>query len=177
MTMQQSFLPSRVGTKEENKTKRLRSGAGRPGSKVPRGCYSIEYLNLTKDQFEWENNNIPTNKVTGEEEPVVHPSLIAKIPGAVLEEDFEDIAEAITESHCPSDEDRGNAARENTGFSYNTGVTSELTGVQYTPSKTVPHAGYTLNYDSDSESNDENLPQEIEPSSDSDNNDNNSDWY
>ena len=40
---------------------------------------SVKFLSPTKDKLEWENDDIPTVKVTGEEEPI-HPNLIAEIP-------------------------------------------------------------------------------------------------
>ena len=54
----------------------------------------MEFLNRTKDKFEWENVDIPTGKMTGEEEPI-YPNLIAEIPGVELETDFEDIEGAV----------------------------------------------------------------------------------
>ena len=51
-----------------------------------------EFLNHTKDKFEWENDNITTGEMTDEVEPI-YPNLIAEIPGVELETDFEDILE------------------------------------------------------------------------------------
>ena len=53
----------------------------------------VEFLNHTKDKFEWENDDIPTGEVTGEEP--IYPNLIAEIPGIELETDFEDIENAV----------------------------------------------------------------------------------
>ena len=41
---------------------------------------------------------------------------------------------------------RANAARENVGLSNIIGVSSKLTGMQYTPSITVSIAGYVVKY-------------------------------
>ena len=88
-----------------------------------------QFLNRIRDTFEWENDNTPMTGVTGEEVPVVHPLLIAEIPGVVLKEDYDDIVKAITETPDPTDEGCANAARKNEGLYNSTGVASEITGV------------------------------------------------
>ena len=64
---------------------------------------SVEFLNCMKHKFEWENNDIPMYKTTGEEKNIIHPTLNTEIPGVVLEEDFEDVAEAIIKTPGPTD--------------------------------------------------------------------------
>ena len=51
------------------------------------------FLNRTQDKFDWENDDIPSGEVTGEEP--IYPNLIAEIPGIELETDFEDIEAAV----------------------------------------------------------------------------------
>ena len=84
--------------------------------------------------FEWEKDDLSTYKVTGEEEPIFHLTLNTEIPWAVLEDDVEDVQEAVIETPGPSLGERVDTARRYAGLSNNTGVSSKLTVVQYTPS-------------------------------------------
>ena len=59
----------------------------------------VEFLNRTKDKFKWDNDDIPTGEVTGEEP--IYPSLIAEISGIELEIDFEDIENAVEGTQAP----------------------------------------------------------------------------
>ena len=54
----------------------------------------MEFLNRTKDKFEWDNDDISMGEVTGVEEPI-YANLIAEIPGVKLETDFRDIENAV----------------------------------------------------------------------------------
>ena len=83
---------------------------------------SVEFLNCTKDKFEWENDDIPRYKTTGKKKNIIHLTINAKISGLVVEEEFEDVAEAIIETTGPTDKERANAARDNAGISNTTGV-------------------------------------------------------
>ena len=98
---------------------RIRKLVNKWGSQ-PRGkkhANSIEFLNCRRDKFEWENDNISTTEATGKEVRVVHPSLIARILGVELEEDYNNIAEAIKEIPGPTNEDWANDAQKDAGLS------------------------------------------------------------
>ena len=75
-----------------------------------------------------------THKVTGDEEPTIHPTLNTEIPWAVLDEEFEGVQEAVIETPGPSVGERTDTARRRAGLSNNTGMSSKLTVVQYIPS-------------------------------------------
>ena len=99
---------------------------------------SIKFLNCMMDEFEWENDVIPTTEVTGKNTLETHPSLIVKISGVLLEDNYKDIAEAITETPGPTNEYRANDARKNSSLSNTTGVSSTTAGVTYVSSTLVP---------------------------------------
>ena len=83
-TVKEVPMPDRV-------KKLVNKWGSQPRGKACKG--SVEFLNRTKDKFEWANDDIPTREVTGEEEPI-YPNLIAEIPGVEVETDFKDIENA-----------------------------------------------------------------------------------
>ena len=54
----------------------------------------VEFLNHTKDEFEWEIDDISMGGTIGEEKPI-YPNLIAEILGVELETDFEDMKDTV----------------------------------------------------------------------------------
>ena len=94
----------------------------------------------------------------------------------VLEENFENIEEALIENPCPTLRERAEASWKNTVLINTTGVSSKIVGVQYIPSATVRNAGYAVRYDSDPERNDGDLLLKVDPGSNRNDNDDNSDW-
>ena len=53
---------------------------------------SLEFLDRIKKEFGWENNDLHDDKVTEEGQPkLVHPDILAKIPGVELENDYENV--------------------------------------------------------------------------------------
>ena len=90
---------------------------------------TIEFLNRTRDKFEWENEDISPSEETGEQPPLVHPSLTAEVPGILLESDFEDIQPAIEEVIPPTHAERAVSARQNMGLEKRSDQTSKIPGV------------------------------------------------
>jgi len=111
----------------------------------------MEFLNRTQDKFEWENDDIPTEEVTGEEP--IDPNLIAEIPGIELETDYEDIEYAVEETCAPSLADRAADARQNANFK-STGVETKIKGVLRSPNTHVP-----MSQDSDDDDDDDQPPK------------------
>ena len=121
----------------------------------------MKFLNRTQDKFEWENDDIPTGEVTGEE--LIYPHLIAEIPGIELEADFEDIENAVEETRVPSLADQVAAARQNANFK-STGVDPKIKGVPRAPNTPVP-----TSQDNDDDD-DDDQPSKMEPGYDSSDN-------
>ena len=111
----------------------------------------MEFLNCTQDKFEWENDDIPTGEVTGEEP--IYPNLIAEIPGIEIEKDLEDIENAVEETRTPSLADRAAATRHNANFK-STGVDIKIKGVHRAPNTPVP-----MSQDSDDNDDNEQPPK------------------
>ena len=127
----------------------------------------VEFLNLTKYKFEWENDDIPTGEMTGEEEPI-YPILIAEIrraylfknkiaefPGVELETDFRDIENIVEETSAPSLEDWAAAAMQNANLLKTTGVDSKSIGVHRPPDK------FSLKYKVEDVSDNDVLPPKM----------------
>ena len=62
---------------------------------------SLEFCNRNKKEFEWENEDLRDDKVIEEGQPkLVHPDIINKIPGVVLESDYNEV---IGQAHQEED--------------------------------------------------------------------------
>ena len=68
-TVREVPMPDRV-------VKLVNKIGSQPRGKAYKG--SMEFLNRTQDKFDWENDDIPTGEVTGEEP--IYPNLIAYLP-------------------------------------------------------------------------------------------------
>ena len=80
-----------------------------------------EFLNRTKDKFEWKNDDIPMGETTGGEEPI-YPNLILEIPGVELETDFEDMEDVVQETCAPLLVEGAAAAARNANLSKTIGL-------------------------------------------------------
>ena len=89
---------------------------------------TAEFLNRTQDKFEWENEDIPQEEGTGEE--IVHPAMAAEVPGIRVEADEPDTEPAVDDENTgPSNEERAQETREDTGFGEMPVQDGEIAGV------------------------------------------------
>jgi hypothetical protein len=91
----------------------------------------LSFLNRHKERFSWDNEELDEPELLEKEKTRDTDSLLAEIPGVLLESDYEN---AVVESTPgPSELDHVLAAQANANLTTNTAVDDEVTGVDLTP--------------------------------------------
>ena len=89
----------------------------------------LEFLNRRGNKFEWDNEELDDTEGKIEQEPnLIHPDIIAEIPGVELESDYENIVgPALTQPPPPTMATRAAAARANASLEPNRVFQSKTT--------------------------------------------------
>ena len=76
---------------------------------------AIQFLNRHEEKFDWDNDDLSKLEVTTEHPKMIHPDMVANLPGIELESDFPIMA-VLTSVNLPDIMTQLTATRINAGL-------------------------------------------------------------